>query len=193
LVKIFLIKVYYPEFIKYQSMAGDKHIPNTQWNEDRPRQVYMMALLGLTEKQMCDVMGIHQNTLTYWKSTNKSGIDEMIRRGKEEADMKVVESFYNNCIDRYVEEEEVHVYKGQPIKVKVKKFIQGDKWAQARWLALRRKEQWSEVQRVEMLNLNLNLTKIDFSGLTEEDLLLAKKIGLTQLQLAQDTTTDVNN
>jgi hypothetical protein len=193
LVKIFLIKVYYPEFIKYQSMAGDKHIPNTQWNEDRPRQVYMMALLGLTEKQMCDVMGIHQNTLTYWKSTNKSGIDEMIRRGKEEADMKVVESFYNNCIDRYVEEEEVHVYKGQPIKVKVKKFIQGDKWAQARWLALRRKEQWSEVQRVEMLNLNLNLTKIDFSGLTEEDLLLAKKIGLTQLQLAQDTSTDVNN
>jgi transcriptional regulator with XRE-family HTH domain len=153
----------------------------------------MMALLGLTEKQMCDVMGIHQNTLTYWKSTNKSGIDEMIRRGKEEADMKVVESFYNNCIDRYVEEEEVHVYKGQPIKVKVKKFIQGDKWAQARWLALRRKEQWSEVQRVEMLNLNLNLTKIDFSGLTEEDLLLAKKIGLTQLQLAQDTSTDVNN
>jgi len=174
-------------------MAGDKHIPNTQWNEDRPRQVYMMALLGLTEKQMCDIMGIHQNTLTYWKSTNKSGLDEMLRRGKEEADMKVVESFYNNCIDRYVEVEEVHVYKGRPIKVKVMKFVQGDKWAQARWLALRWKEKWSETQRVEMFNLNVSLAKIDFSSLTEEDLQLAKKIGLTQLQLAQDASADADN
>ena len=57
-------------------MAGDKHIPNTQWNEDRPRQVYEMALLGLTEKQMARVMGLHEKTLEYWKTdVNKGGMD----------------------------------------------------------------------------------------------------------------------
>jgi len=162
-------------------MAGDKHIPNIQWNEDRPRQVYEMALLGLTEKQMARVMGLHEKTLEYWKTTNKGGILDMILRGKEIADMEVAKNFYKNCLDRYVEQEEVHVYKGRPIKVKVKKFIQGDKWAQSRWLSLRQRANWSEVQRVEMMQTNLNITKIDLGNLSEEDLMLAKKIGLTQL------------
>lgn len=162
-------------------MSGPKHIPNTQWNEDRPRQAYEMALCGLTNVQMAEIMGVSPDTVKYWIHTNKSGFADMVMKGKEVADMKVAENFYQNCLDRYVDEEEAHLYKGQVIKVKVKKFIQGDKWAQLKWLALRQRGVWTESQKVEIMQTSLSITKIDFSGLSMEELEFAKKIGL-QLQ-----------
>lgn len=167
-------------------MAGSKHIPNTQWNEDRPRQAYQMALCGLTNLQIAHVMDVSPDTITYWTRTNKDGFADMLRKGKEAADMKVAENFYLNCQDRYVEEEEAHLYKGQVIKVKVKKFIQGDKWAQLKWLALRQRGAWTESQKIEIMQTNLNITKIDFSNLSTEELMFAKKIGLQLTENASE-------
>ena len=167
---------------KNEKMAGDKHIPNSKWNEDRANQGYQLALLGLTDRQIADVMEVDVTTLEYWKR-NKPGFFERLQAGKEEADMKVVNAFYQNCLDRWVEIEEVHIYKGSPIKVKVRKFIQGDKWAQNKWLSLRQPGKWSETHKIELTQTNININKFDFSGLSEQELLTLKKAGLKQIAL----------
>ena len=86
-----------------------------------------------------------------------------------------------NCLDRYVEEEEVHVFKGRPVVVKRKRFIPGDKWAQNKWLSLRQRAMWSESQKIEITNTNINLTKIDVGNLTIEELRLLQSIGMKAL------------
>ena len=163
-------------------MAGPKHIPNSKWNEHRTEQAYQLALLGLTNGQIADVMEVDVTTLEYW-IRHKEGFYERLMQGKEIADMKVVNAFYQNCLDRVVEIEEVHVYKGRPIVVKVKKFIQGDKWAQNKWLSLRQPTKWSETQKIELTQTNININKFDFTGLSDEELLVLKKAGLKQIAL----------
>lgn len=160
-------------------MAGDKHTPGSSWNEDRPRQAYEMALLGLTLMQMATVMDVHYQTLQYWLN-NKPEFAAKFNEGKEIADMKVVSALYQNCFDRYVEVEEVHMYGGKTIRTKKKQFIQGSEKAQMKWLALRQKALWAETPKMELTQNNiLNITNntVNFNDLTTEDLEVAKKLG----------------
>jgi hypothetical protein len=73
------------------------------------------------------------------------------------------------------------MYKDKPIIVKRRRFIPGDKWAQAKWLALRQRNKWSEVQRTEITQTNVNINKLDFSGFTEEEKRMLYSIGIKQL------------
>ena len=152
----------------------------SKWNENRAHQAYLLALLGATDKVMAEIMGINENTFDLWKRSHPEFM-EAVKEGKYKADMRVVEGFYLNCQDRWIEEEESHIWKGQVIKTKVKKFIQGDKWAQQKWLSLRQRGEWSETQRVEITNTNINITKIDLTGFTTEQLKIMEEIGLKQL------------
>ena len=85
-------------------MSGSKHIPNTQWNEGRPQQAFELALLGYTEQQIADEMGVAHQTIEYWKRAKPKFL-EKLNKGRARADQKVVNAFYQNCLDRWVEEE----------------------------------------------------------------------------------------
>ena len=157
-----------------------KHTPNQHWHSGRIEQAFGLALLGLTDQQMAEEMGVHPRTFDYWKRTNEEFLAKL-NEGKTIADMRVVQGFYMNCLDRYVEEEEVHIFKGKPIVVTKRRFIPGDKWAQNKWLALRQRALWSESQRIEITNTNINLTKIDIGNLTIDELRLLQSIGMKSL------------
>jgi hypothetical protein len=155
--------------------------PPTKYNESRPHLAYHLALLGATDVQIAEAMGVNINTIDLWKRTHPEFLEELTR-GKLLADMRVVKGFFLNCQDRWIEEEECHVIKGQLKKILVKKFIQGDKWAQSKWLSLRQRENWSETQRVEVTNTNINITKIDLTGFSTEHLKVMEEIGLAGLK-----------
>jgi hypothetical protein len=157
-----------------------KHTPNTQWNPSRIQEAFGMALLGFTDKQIAEEMGIHPATFDYWKKTNDEFLAKL-NEGKIIADMRVVQGFYANCLDRWVDEEETHIFKGKPITVTKKRFIPGDKWAQNKWLALRQRALWSETQKVEITNTNININQISIEGITIEELRLLQSIGMKQL------------
>ena len=157
-----------------------KHIPNTKWNKDRCRQIYEMALLGLTEAQMARILDISPELIKYWKK-NKLDFQKALQDGKDLADAKVVANFYQNCLDRWVDVEDVHIASGNVIRTKRKKFIQGDKWAQSKWLSIRQRALWAETQNVNVTNTNINVQKYDLGGLSERELLLLKKMGMKQL------------
>ena len=150
------------------------------WNENCPSIVYHLALLGYTDKKIALAFQVEEDTIHTWKRNHPEFMKSM-EMGKLQADSVVVENFYMNCIDRWVEQEEVHVVKGEIKKVKVRKFIQGDKWAQAKWMSLRQRGEWSEVARVEVMNTNVNINKLDFSGLSLEEVKLIEQIQLKQL------------
>lgn len=167
-----------------------KHTPNQHWHSGRIEQAFGLALLGLTDIQMAAEMGVHPRTFDYWKRTNEEFLNKL-NEGKIVADMRVVQGFYLNCLDRWVEEEEVHIYKGKPVVVKRQKFIPGDKWAQSKWLSLRQRAMWSESQRIEITNTNISLTKIDVGNLSVEELRLLQSIGMKALaQGNQDEEED---
>ena len=150
------------------------------YTEDYARQGYLLALEGITEARMCELWQVPQSTLSGWKIRHPE-FRQALQDGGVLANVKVAEHFFLNCIDRWVDAEEIHVYKGDVIRVPVRKFIQGDKWAQARWLAIKDPERWSETQRIQISQTNVNVTKLDLSTLTKDELMLYKKIHQSQL------------
>lgn len=152
------------------------------WNKDRPLQVYRLALLGATDREMADAMLVSPHTFDFWKRTRPEFLD-MLNRGKIDADAKVAEALFKKATGFWEDEVHITVLKnGQTVKTVTPRYYPPDPWASARWLALRRKMDWTEVQRIESKQTVVNINKFDFSGLTSEELRVIRKAGLKQLE-----------
>lgn len=152
-----------------------------KWNEDRPREARELALLGLTDEVMAKVMGIGLATLESWKRKYPEFL-EALSEGKLKADAKVAAALYKRAVGYKIKEDHVSIFKGEAIVTQVEKEIPPDPWSAARWLSLRQRALWSEAQRLEITNTNININKFDFTGISDEDMLVIKKIGLGQIR-----------
>lgn len=151
-----------------------------QWNDNRCKQAYQLALLGATEAEMAAVMGVNIGTIEYWKRTRTEFL-EALNNGKTQADAKVVESLFRAATGYEYTEEVSHVCRGEVIVTRITKYKTPDPWSAVKWLSLRRRADWSETHRVEVTNTNININRLDFSGMTNEELKLMANIGLKQL------------
>jgi hypothetical protein len=150
------------------------------WNDDRPRQAFKLALLGCTDKEMADVMGIDIMTFDKWKR-EKARFRKSIKKGKDEADSEVAYSLYKRAVGYTVVEDHVTQVKGTVIVTPVRRHIPGDVTAQVKWLNSRQRGRWTEIQRHEITQTNLNIMKVDINGLKKEELELIRKLQLSQL------------
>lgn len=158
-----------------------KGVPrNNQWNANRPQQAFELALLGATEAQMASVLGVGVNTIDYWKR-HKPEFLEALNRGRMEADSKVAAAFYRKCTGYTYTKNVVSVYKGEVIVTPVNEYVPPDSWSCMKWLANRQRPIWADVKQVETTTTTLNINKFDFSGLSNEELMIIKKAGLKQL------------
>jgi hypothetical protein len=150
-----------------------------RWFDDRNRQAYKLALLGATDKQIANVMGIGLSTLDLWKRT-KPEFRLALQRGKLEADANIAEALYKRAHGFTFVETLVHMYKGKIIKTKIEKYVIPDSWAANKWLAARQRANgiWTDTKRIEGTLTNINVQKVDLSALTESELLLLKKVGV---------------
>ena len=151
-----------------------------QYNKDRPRQAFQLALLGLTDKQMAAVMDISTDTLNLWKRT-RSRFLTMLTRGKMQADGQVAEALYKRAIGYSHKDVDIKVVDHQIIETPIIKYYPPDTQACKIWLALRQRANWSEIQRSEVVNTNINILKVDVSDFTEQELKMVEKFGLKQL------------
>ena len=154
--------------------------PETQWNDGRPLQVYKLALLGLKEAEMAEVMGVSHDTITLWKRTHPEFAREL-RRGKREADAEVAHSLYQRAKGFWIDVVEPMIWKGEVFQVPKRKYFPPDSQAASKWLALRQRELWAEVQRIENTQTNINITKIDLRGFSDDELMLMQKMQLKSL------------
>jgi hypothetical protein len=154
-----------------------------KWNDDRSRQVKEIALLGATDEQMAKIMGIDINTLNLWKRTHHEFIEAM-QAGKDLADIKIVKSWYKRAKGFWMWENHVCMYRGVVIQTPVRKYYPPDVMAATKWMALRQRTKWAEVTKIESTQTNININKIDFTGLSTDELLLMKQIHEKQKRLA---------
>lgn len=152
----------------------------TQWSDHRIKQAYKLALLGATDAQMADVMGVNVNTLAEWKRT-QPGFYDAIMRGKMEADAEVAHSLYKNARGYDYEEERAFVIDGRIVKTTVKKHRVADSWAASKWLATRQRGLWTEIQKVETTQTNINISKVNFLDFSMEEMKLLRKMQLQQM------------
>jgi len=151
-----------------------------KWTDERLDQVYKYALLGLSDAEIAGEMGITPATFSKWKVREK-GFEQALERGRRKAVSEVVNAMYKAALGYYYEEEVVHCFKGQIFKTTVRKYSPPNVWIGARILSLREPKNWSETHKMEITNTNININKLDFSGITDDELLMLKKIGLNQL------------
>lgn len=151
-----------------------------KWNDDRPRQVYKLALLGATDKQIADILGVNSSTFEGWKRDRPDFL-EALNAGKMEADAEVAEALFKRATGFTRKEKLAFLYKGEIIEHEIEKYYHPDSWAAARWLALRQRANWTEVQKIETTQTNINITKIDLTGFTDDQLKVMREVGIKQL------------
>jgi hypothetical protein len=139
---------------------------------------FRLALLGLNDKDMAVAMNVSHSNFDYWKRT-KSRFRSKLARGRTLANAKVAQALFISCMDRWVEEEEVHVIDHCIHRIKVKKFIKGDVKAQTKWLALKDRVNWSEIKQLEVTNnVNVRVATLDLTDFTKEELMLMNKLNI---------------
>lgn len=153
---------------------------DVKWNDDRPRMAYQLALLGLTDKEIAKVMDVNINTLDLWKRTRPE-FAEKLHEGKVIADAKVSEALFKKACGFWEDVTEVFNNKGDIIEHTYKKYFPPDSWAANKWLSIRQRPIWADVQRIETTQTNINITKIDLTGFSTEELKLMHKMGMMQL------------
>jgi len=153
----------------------------SRWTEDRPREAFQLALLGATDRQIANVMGCNVQTIDYWKRT-KEVFRDALKRGKMQADAKVAEAFFKRATGyTYQEEKALINKKGEVVTTTITRHVPCDPWSAHKWLSCRQRETWTDVQRTEIMQTNVNITKIDLTGFSTEELKVIKGLGLKQL------------
>src|SRR5712692_2499480 len=110
-----------------------------------------LALLGATEQEMADALGIDQGRLDRWKTRHKE-FRIAIQLGKIRADAEIAESLYNRA--RGMSLPAVKIFQGTPeggpVIVPHEEHLPPDVGAAKLWLSRRQPEKWRERRQVDV-------------------------------------------
>lgn len=120
----------------------------TNYRKEYAEQARKLCLLGYTDKQLADFFNVSEQTINTWKTKHPQFL-ESIKKGKEIADVEVVESLYKRAIG--IEYEEVELKNDGKNKSKrvIKKLIPPDTTAQIFWLKNRQPHKWRDKQEID--------------------------------------------
>lgn len=133
----------------------------TTYKSEYCEQAYKLCLLGFTDDDLAAYFNVHQDTIYEWKKVYKL-FSESIKRGKEIADIEVVESLRKRAmgyqydevtyekiemkIDGIAEEDDIKTEANK--KKVITKEIAPDVTAQIFWLKNRQSKRWRDKQEV---------------------------------------------
>jgi len=127
---------------------GNKTIKRTRLPLGRPmvyqkdahdEKAFEMALLGLTDVQIANIIGITESAINVWKNDHPSFL-EALTRGREDADGKVARAMYKRALGVTITEEAL-TKDGEVVKLR--KELPSDTAAAKHWLANRQRGRWS--------------------------------------------------
>jgi hypothetical protein len=150
------------------------------YNEDFLREVRELAMIGLTDEEMMRVWGMDKGQ---WRKFKEDKVfSKALMEGRLKADREVVVALHKRATGYYYEEDRVGFYKGEAIKVRYQRYSEADPWSAVAWMKIHHKPIWSEKHQIEVTNTNININKIDFSGLSEDEMLTIRQIQKKQLE-----------
>jgi hypothetical protein len=143
-------------------MANGEPGAPTDYRPEFDDQAFKLCLLGATDKELANFFNVTETTINNWKLKHNTFV-ESIKRGKEDADMKVAASLYDQALGYHYEEEtEAMGENGAPMKFRNKRFAQKDFRATRFWLMNRQPEKWrdkTEVHNTGNMTVNWAETK----------------------------------
>jgi hypothetical protein len=128
--------------------------------KEAKEKVVALAKKGKTEAQISKIIGIHPNTMTYWKGAYKDFL-WALKEAKQDADDLVETSLFRKVTGYYHEEEKIFLTKTGSVKrVKTVKHTAPDTTAAIFWLKNRRPEKWRESYQVTTPTVSVNSPKL---------------------------------
>jgi len=122
---------------------------NSLYREDYADQAFKLCLLGATDEELADFFGVSIATIYNWKNEHPAFLEATIA-GKIKADAEVAHSLYRSATGHEMTAEKVvKLDDGKFEAIRYKRYIPGDPGAAFKWLANRRRQNWSDTQRVE--------------------------------------------
>ena len=110
-----------------------------------------LALLGATDQEMADALGVDQGTLDRWKTRHKE-FRIAIQHGKIRADAEIAQSLYNRA--RGMSLPAVKIFQGTPeggpVIVPHQEHLPPDVGAAKLWLSRRQPDKWKDRQEVNV-------------------------------------------
>lgn len=127
----------------------------TDYKSEYCELVYKLCLLGATDAQIADVIGIAESTLNLWKKEHPEFL-ESIKRGKDVADAEIAEALYHRAKGYQHDDVEIKVVANgenmgsRIVEVPVTKIYPPDTGAAMAWLKNRQPKMWRDKQELEI-------------------------------------------
>lgn len=119
----------------------------TEYKKEYCRMAYRSALLGATDEDLADLFDVSERTITTWKQEHIE-FSSALKKGKELADGKVVESLYKRATGYSHPDVDIKMFDGKVITTKLTKHYPPDTTAAIFWLKNRQKKAWRDKQEI---------------------------------------------
>lgn len=115
----------------------------TKYKPEFENQALILAEKGFTDKEVAKVFGVCEDTINNWKKAYPQFF-ESLKKGKEIADQKVVQSLYQRALGYSHPEIHITNYQGVIEKTNIIKHYAPDTTACIFWLKNRDPEKWRD-------------------------------------------------
>jgi transcriptional regulator with XRE-family HTH domain len=119
----------------------------TKYKPEYENQALILAEKGFTDKEIASIFNVTEQTLNNWKKDFPQFF-ESLKKGKEIADQKVVQSLYQRALGYSHPEVHISNFQGEITKTNIIKHYPPDTTACIFWLKNRDKENWRDKQDI---------------------------------------------
>lgn len=107
-----------------------------------------MCEQGATRADLADRFGVTINTVMAWQYEHQEFSDSC-KQGREAADERVEQSFYERAVGYTYDSEKILVVQGEVIREPIKEHVPPDPRAAEFWLRNRRPDRWKDAKQLE--------------------------------------------
>ncbi len=121
----------------------------TRYKAEYAELAYKLCLLGATDNDMAEIIGVQEKTINNWKKTHKKFL-QSLKRGKAEADADVAKSLYKRAIGYKCKDTKFASHEGHITDEReYDKHYPPDPTAAIFWLKNRQPDKWRDKQELE--------------------------------------------
>lgn len=115
----------------------------SRYRKEYAELAYKLCLLGATDAEMADILGVKEQTLNNWKKAHPEFF-ESLKTGKAIADAKVAHSLFQRANGYSHPDVDIRVVEGKIVKTEIVKHYPPDTVAGIFWLKNRRKNNFRD-------------------------------------------------
>lgn len=119
----------------------------TAYRASFKKLAFRYALLGGTDQQIAEFLGVCEATLNNWKNQHPDFL-ESLKDGKQQADAVVAEQLFKRATGYSHPDVHIGLFEGEAVVTKITKHYPPDVVAAIFWLKNRQPDTWRDVKRV---------------------------------------------